>query len=127
MKKLFFVFTFVLIAGLARINAQVVPPTVVHPIPSFNYAMNESSAYFHETKGINNNREKRDMDVVVNTRSTIGIPSFAMVFVFKLSPMKILGPYFVLPGQQLTVPIDNARWGVLVSANFEADVSVWAD
>ncbi len=67
------------------------------------------------------------MDVVVNTRTTSGIPFFATVYVFKKSGNKILGPFNVLAGQHLEVGIDNGKWGVRVDCLFPADVSVWID
>jgi len=125
MKKLAVLTIIIFFTGLTYSFAQT---PVVNPIPSFNYQMDDPSALFHENKIITStNREKRDMDVVVNTRSTWSFPVFAIVFVFKINPMKIQGPYIVFPGVQLSVPIDNGKWGVLVQGTVPLDVSVWID
>jgi hypothetical protein len=124
MKKALIIATIIFLTAIVRVSAQT---PVVHPIPSFNYAMNEQSTYFHENKKINNGKEKRDMDVVVNTRTTGSLSRFAVVYVFKIQPQKVLGPFYVFAGQHLEVPIDNGKWGVRVDCNFPADVSVWAE
>jgi hypothetical protein len=67
------------------------------------------------------------MDVVVNTRTTGSLSAFAVVYVFKVKSQKVLGPFYVLAGQHLVVPIDNSKWGVRVDCTFPADVSVWVD
>jgi hypothetical protein len=113
------------VCGLSSSFAQ---STTVYPIPSFNFQMNEPEVTFFEVKNVSTTyREKRDMEVVVNTRSTSSNSFFATVFVFKVNPMKILGPYIVFSGQQLTVPIDNAKWGVRVKSDHAAEVDVWTD
>jgi hypothetical protein len=116
------------IALYVSLSGAVAQNPVVNPIPSFNFPMNEPTAVFHETKiNTNSGKEKRDMDVVVNTRSTYNLPVFAIVFVFRLNPIRILGPYIIFPDAQLTVPIDQGKWGVLVKCNAPVDVSVWVD
>jgi hypothetical protein len=124
MKKIILLTLVLLIAGASTAIAQ---NYVVNPIPSINYQMNEPEAVFHENKRVipSTNKEKRDMDVVVNTRSTNSIPVFATVYVFKRNGNKILGPFYVLPGVQLSVPIDKSKWGVLVKCLTPVDVSVW--
>ena len=127
MKKITGFLCFLLfLIGLSSSQAQTNNYNV-QPIPSFNFAMNEPVANFFELKSPGVNREKRDMEVVVNTRSTSSFPFFATVYVFKVVPNKVLGPFYVYAGQQLTVPIDNSRWGVRVLCDRPADVSVWID
>lgn len=127
MKKIIGLFCFLFFfAGLSSSFAQANNYNV-QPIPSFNYVMSEPVANFFEIKSHSSNREKRDMEVVVNTRSTSSFPFFATVYVFKIAPNKVLGPFYVYAGQQLTVPIDNSRWGVRVLCDMPADVSVWTD
>lgn len=125
MKKIFFLAIVIFLMGMTRVEAQIPP---VNPIPSYGYQMNNQIEYFHENQKHGKLlREKRDMDVVVTSRSTSFIPFYATVYVFKIKPNKILGPFQVLSGQLLKVPIDNSRWGVRVDCNWPADVSVWAD
>ena len=115
----------ILFAGIA---ASVAQTYVVNPIPSYNFPMNEPEAIFHENKQlVSNNKEKRDMDVVVNTRSTSWIPVLAHVWVFKMSSNTIKGPYHAYPGEKLEVPIGHGKWGVRVQCNESVDVSVWVD
>ena len=118
-------FTIILIFAGVKVGHAQTP--VINPIPSYNYLMNVPTAYFYEVTnlGASINKEKRDMDVVVTTRSTSGIPFFAKVWVFRISPNKVLGPFYVLPNTLLTVPIDKHKWGVQVDAQSPVDVSVW--
>lgn len=125
MKKVLLIAAIVFLTGLIKVHAQTPP---VQPIPTYNYPMASPTAYFYElTKGGSSGKEKRDMDVVVNTRTTGSLSDFAIVYVFKIQPQKVLGPFFVYPGQHLVVPIDNEKWGVRVDCEVAADVSVWID
>jgi hypothetical protein len=125
MKKIILLTLAVFFTGIIVTVAQTY---VVNPIPSYNFPMNEPEAVFHENKKlVTTNKEKRDMDVVVNTRSTSWIPVLAHVWVFKRTSNIIKGPYHVYPGIKLEVAIDNGKWGVLVKCDESVDVSVWTD
>lgn len=124
MKKLTLLAIIIFFIGLTSAFAQT---PVVNPIPSFNFPMNEPLAVFHEGKIKSANREKREMDVMVTTRSTNMGSIYATVYVFKIKPNKILGPFIVFSGDELEVPIDNSKWGVTVECSDPIDVSVWTD
>ena len=72
-------------------------------------------------------REKRDMEIVVSSSSTSWLPVTAKVWVVKDNGVIIVGPFTVVPEQQLTVPIDAGKWGVLIQSDWNITASVWID
>jgi hypothetical protein len=124
MKKIILLSALIFFTSLGNIFAQNYP---VNPIPSFNFQLATGQAVFSETKTVHNTREKRDMDVVISTTNHSRIPVFAKVWVVKANGHVVKGPYRVVANQQLSVPIDNGSWGVVVKCDWEVSVDVWID
>ncbi len=127
MKKFFFVSIFFLFTGIASVVAQSFP---VNPIPSYNVSLTTLNTGFQEIRPRINplpSREKRDMEVTISSSSTSSMTIFAKVWLVKDNGASTLGPYFVAEGDQLTVPIDNGRWGVVIRCEWNVSASVWID
>jgi hypothetical protein len=125
MKKIVFLLTVILLASMVRLVAQ---NYTVNPLPSYNFKMTDPQALFGELRGqLGNSREKRDMDVIISTTNHSPIPVVAKVWVVKNAGSVVMGPYFIVPNQLLTVGIDYGKWGVIVKCDSEVYVDVWID
>jgi hypothetical protein len=102
----------------------------VNPIPSFN-AKVTYRANFQEVKGGNTNKEKRQMNVETTCSATGEIPDgTTVVYIYKLVGNEILGPYYLDPGEMLTVDIDASKWGVVMEVEkpgTQLYASVWIE
>jgi hypothetical protein len=123
MKKLTLLIALIFIIGTARTYA-------VNPIPSFNTKITYR-ANFQELKGGNNNKEKRQMNVETTSSATPEMSQgTAIVYVYKLVGNEYLGPFYLDPGEVLTVDIDNSKWGVVMELEkpgTELYANVWID
>lgn len=128
MKKLSLLFTVLFFAGITQLFAA-------KPIPSFNVKVSDK-ANFQEMKtnlpGIPGMKEKRLMNIETTTSVPNTGKSFftAIVYVYKLNGSKVFGPFYVEPGELLTVPIDNGKWGVameMVHPSQHIEASVWTN
>jgi len=124
MKKGILVIAFILVTGLSGLFAQ---QYVVNPIPSFNYALTTQSTTFRERVGGTNNREKREMDVVISSSSTNSFPVYATVWIKKVNSQVVLGPYIIFLDEPLTVQIDNSKWSAVIECAWGVNASVWIE
>jgi hypothetical protein len=124
MKKiLFLAFAFLMVSAIfARAG---------NPIPSFDYQLKKTASFQEGIQGPNNNSfsdERRDMNVSNDGSGGnghgIGRHS-VIIFVYRLDGSKMKGPYFVDPGETVTVPIDGQPWGVYAYSPFPSIISVW--
>ena len=121
MKKIILLSVLLYFTSLAAAHAQV-----INPIPSYNYQMTASQALFGEIR-VSNGKEKRDMDVEISTASHGSTPIFAKVWVVKKNGNIVKGPFIIYPGEPLSVPIDNGKWGVVVNCDWAVLVDVWTN
>ncbi len=127
MKKLVLFAGFFLLLGITSLLAQNLP---IRPIPSYNYPLSSYMTGFAEIKPRippPPSREKRDMEVTVSSSSTSGTAVFAKVWAVKDGGVLTFGPFIVYEGEQLSIPIDNARWGAVVQCDWNVSISIWID
>jgi hypothetical protein len=122
MKKLRLIATIVLLTGTLKLFAA-------HPIPSYNVQVTNRANFQEMTQNNSQAKEKRIMNIQTNSvtmNSASG--SVSVVFVYKLNGHKRLGPYYLECGDQLSVEIDNSKWGVVMELQSPWDpvlASVW--
>jgi hypothetical protein len=125
MKTTILLATFVLLTGISGLFAQNLQ---INPIPSYNVQISDLNTGFRELKSHGlPTREKRDMEVVISSSSTSPIPVFAKVWVVKENSGIILGPFTAFDNEQITVPIDNGQWSVVIRCAWDVNASVWID
>ena len=125
MKKIIFFTILLYFASHFSLTAQNYN---INPIPSYNYQITDNQALFGEINTqLNNSKEKRDMDVVISTANHSSTPIFAKVWVVKKSGHVVKGPYIVNLEDQLTVPIDHGKWGVIIKCDWVVSASVWIE
>lgn len=122
MKKIILLSVVIYFASISGVFSQV-----VNPIPSYNYPLTNIQALFGEIRISNNGKEKRDMLVEISTASHHNSPVFAKVWIVKKNGNVVKGPYWIEPGEPLSVPIDNGKWGVIVRCDWSVFVDVWTD
>jgi hypothetical protein len=124
MKKLF---TFLMILALgAGIHLQL---QASKPIPSFNTQI-YNVANFQEkhltgddpNSGI---KGKRNMYIVAQIAGPSKTP--IIIWVYSLDGRDILGPYILYGSGEISVPIDDREWGVLIQCSDKVVVSVYTD
>lgn len=113
---------FVLAIISVSLFSQNVP---VYPIPSFNVPIT-GIASFIPSHGENlalsgSTREKRSQNITIHGATG----SYAIVWIYSLDGLDVLGPYTVYAGETLSVPIDDREWGVIIQTSFEIQVDVW--
>lgn len=102
-----------------------------YPIPSFNVELTGDNTTFEETEGLvlispmtiaeKNIRIKVDDN---NPQQT----SWVTVIIYSLDGQDELGPYTVVEGTPLEVPVDEREWGVMVVNYLDgAILSVWKE
>jgi hypothetical protein len=125
MKKITLIAAFIIFAGLNGLFAQ---KHKVNPIPSYNVQLTAISTAFVERHIPGPpQREKRDMEVVISSSSAAPIPIPATIWVLDQNGSEILGPFAVYPNEQLSVPIDNGNWGVVINCTWEGTANVWIE
>ena len=121
MKKIILLSVVIYFTCLCGLHAQV-----INPIPSFAFPITTHQTVFGELKA-SNGKEKRDMDVEISTASHGSTPISATVWVVKKNGNTVRGPFTIYPGDLLSVPIDNGKWGVIVNCDWSVLVNVWVD
>jgi len=122
MKKLRLIATIVLLTGTLKLFAA-------HPIPSYNVQVSNRANFQETTQNNSMAKEKRIMNIQTNTATlSPGSGSIAVVYVYKLNGHKTLGPFYLKCGDQLSVGIDNSKWGVAMELQGPGNpvlTSVW--
>ncbi len=126
MKKVLVITAIIILACLNSLVAQVLQ---INPIPSYNVQLSQTLNGFQEHKKhvVLPLREKREMDVVITSNSTNPLVVFATVWIVKDNGSVVLGPFTTYPDEQLSVPIDNGQWGVVIKSDFDISASVWTE
>lgn len=126
MKKLLILYL-LLTLGCLTLQAQFAKP---FPIPSFSIPVDSSFARFQETGQVINpdaSLEKRDVHVIIINRNPETPGCQALVWIYSLDGMDILGAYTVICGNSLVVEIDERPWGVVVESESQIEVDVWIE
>jgi hypothetical protein len=126
MKKITLLAAFLIFAGMNVLLAQ---KQKANTIPSFKFHLTTVYTTFQEQNSTGNTqqREKRDMEVVISSSAGAPAPIPATVWVANEKGTEVLGPYEVFDGELLSVPIDNGKWGVVINCTWDANVDVWVD
>ena len=114
---------FLLIAGMIAFS-QNQGPKKPYPIPSIRLTMSGKEA-FKDYGSNGNTRERRELNIQTSTTSHGIIPNLTKVWVVKNNGAIVLGPYYVLDGQLLRVPVDFGSWGAIIKSNEEIVVNIW--
>ena len=109
--------------GCSGTYSQTIP---TYPIPSNNILVNGYANFHDNIRNSKTNPTKAKMEVNVKVQNVSGSSNCqATVWIYSLDHTTVLGPYTVLCGQTLTVPIDEREWGVLVESEENVVVDVW--
>jgi hypothetical protein len=98
------------------------------PIPSYKAPVIRVANFtekHHKNDLKSEPKGRRYMMVVAQVAGPSRDPIF--IWVYSLDKRSILGPYTIIGSGELTVPIDDRLWGVLVKCDTKVVVSVWTD
>ena len=122
MKKALFILLLLGFVSSSGVFAQKVP---TYRIPSYNQPVcglaNFIPSFSGDPASSNGEKEKRSQNIAVHGTSG----SYAIVWIYSLDGLDILGPYTVYAGDTLSVGIDDREWGVTIWSAFNIDVDVW--
>jgi hypothetical protein len=114
---------FILLCALTIVKAQ-------YPIPSYNIDVTSKATFEQQrnqgliaplTIG------KKDINISGHIPSVpSGIPC-AVVWLYTLDKLEILGPYELDNDEVLQVPVDERDWGVYIEVSMELSADVWID
>ena len=99
-----------------------------YSIPAYNVLIS-NKATFNEPKhvGVNIVLERRAVIIHVSCGTLSLGKCEATVWVYSLDGKDVLGPYTLLGGDTIYVPIDDREWGVLVNPASAVTVDVWIE
>jgi len=103
------------------------------PVPSYDVPVTGKALFVDKGNPVNLNggqqliAEKRDMNVSNDGGGNGPVGGSMIVYIARVDGSIVLGPYYVAPGQTITVPIDYNLWGVAVATSQTTPVSVWTD
>jgi len=106
--------------------AQIAYVLAYMPIPAYKVPVGHHQNFVEKPggkKGDHDPKAKRDMHV--QSSVTSGKPTLAIIWVYSLDGQDILGPFYLLSGQSIDVPIDARDWGVYVQSDDHVIISVW--
>jgi len=104
-----------------------------NPIPSFDYQLRNSAIFQEVNSGPSNPappNEKRDMNVSNDGSAGHGkghVVEAVVIYIYRLDGGKTHGPFFVAPGETVTIPIDGHKWGVYAQSHTKTLISVWTN
>jgi hypothetical protein len=121
MKKLFSFLLMILILGTG-IHLQA-----AKPIPSFHQNVSYLANFQEKPNGSDNFNSdlkgKRNMIIVAQVIGPAKTP--VIIYVYSLDGRDILGPFEIDGDGQISVPIDDRLWGVIVQCDDKCQVSVY--
>jgi len=124
MKKLLYLTLFCFIAQINIVLAE-------QPIPAKHFPIHHMANFCEQNNGTSRNpflvkstKEKRDMEIQAST-ATSGPKVAVIVYVYSEDLQDIEGPFTVDSGDNLSVPIDDRDWGVVVISDDHVYVDVW--
>jgi hypothetical protein len=97
------------------------------PIPSYKVPIMHHQNFLEKRTTLDGDpapKGKRDMNIQ-SSASTNGKPTLVIVWVYSQDGRDILGPYYIMAGQLLTVPVDEREWGVFVICDDHVYISVY--
>ena len=118
MKKLFLL----LILGLAGTNLAMAQ----FPIPAYNAKADNRTTFTEQPLNFKTNSKtdsKRILHVKRPNCKTSG--DSVLFYASTLDGNTILGPYYVSPGQTISIDIDDRSWGIIVYTEHEIVLDVW--
>ena len=124
MKKLLAITVLVCFAGLNQLFA-------VNPIPSYNVLVAGKAIFQESTKPFLGNGIPTDAKRKMNVQTSTASPSagatrsIVAIKMYRLDGQVILGPYYLVCGQSISVNIDDKKWGVEVVSEVPSRVSVF--
>jgi len=109
-----------------------------YPIPSYNIPVTGFADFANQvsTNQQSFSLEKKQQCVPAGPRHIIirisavtdpGQSCQATVWVYSLDLTTVLGPYYLSCGDEISVPIDDRQWGVMVDSEDKVVVDVWYD
>jgi len=118
MKKIIVVL-FLLFGCIQVLHAQ-------YPIPSYNAVVDNRATFIEQSnsvKQISYTDSKRYIKIL---RKVFKTPSLDVtVFASSLDGQTTLGPFYIEPGQTISIEIDNREWGIVVFSEVEVVLDVW--
>jgi len=119
MKSIFVFFIVVILSAGTQLEAS-------RPIPSYKDAVSKTANYKekqHNEDLKTDPKGKRSMIIVANVVGPAKTP--ITIWVYSLEGHTVLGPFVIYGDGELTVPIDNRPWGVVVQCDGKVVISVW--
>jgi hypothetical protein len=125
MKKILLFTMILLLAGTTVLFA-------INPIPSYGTKVTFRANFQEKNNGTSpGEKERRQMNIQTSTASSgKSQGSVAVVYVYRLQGHKAKGPFYVHPGELLTVEINNKKWGVameLLDPGAQMLANVWIE
>jgi len=126
MKKLLLITLALLFTGTMQLFSA-------NPIPSYDVKVTNKANFQEKNNnlfGSQPGKERRQMNIETSTASSTGNEAGkgTTVYVYQLDGGKVLGPFFVAYGDQLTVEINDFEWGAVIELDktgTKAIASVW--
>lgn len=99
------------------------------PIPSYKQKVDKAANFQEKNNGGDTYnpgmKGKRNMLIVSNVIGPAKLP--VNIWVYSLDGKDILGPFVIYGDGQISVPIDDRLWGVIVQCDGKVEVSVYTD
>lgn len=96
------------------------------PIPSFNAIVDNRATFTEQQQTVKsplNIDAKRFLKI--NRKPTKTPLSDVYFYAGTLDGQTTLGPFYIEPGQTISIEIDNREWGIVVFAESEVILDVW--
>ena len=100
------------------------------PIPSFKAKISNAANFQEKNTGCNapmsgDLKGKRSMIIMANVVGPAKTP--VIIWVYSLDLTTVLGPFVIFGDGQITVPVDDRDWGVIVQCTDKVEVSVYSE
>jgi hypothetical protein len=116
-------FLFIYGSGSVAGQRQSIPD---YPIPSTNIVVYGLADFANQPSILPKViEEKRQVHIHLTSVEQDQPDCQAMVWVYSLDGLTVLGPFTAVCGLTLDVDIDNRDWGVLVDSDIKVIVDVW--
>ena len=123
-KKFLLILVIALITGGTSSFTQNLKPNKLQPIPSYKFLMNGQQRFKDYGHGPSI-KERRQLNIKTSA-TTHGIKQWDIkVWVVKDSSTVVLGPYYPLLGQTLSVFVDWGTWGAVIKSTIDISVDIW--
>lgn len=113
---------------IANVSGQNIP---VYPIPTFGVEVNGYACFSNgnlSSELCNQfTDEKKEIKIHLQPISSEEPGCEATVWVYSLDQTTVLGPYYTVCGEILSIEVDDREWGVMVNTECEVEVDVWIE